>query len=195
MSNYFNQKSILIIDNYDSFTHILNHYFLITDCLPTIIRNNISLKQIDFNKFSGLVISPGPGTPSSSNLLMQNLEWAWGKCPILGVCLGMQAIGEYTGAIVKHGSKPFHGKQTDIIHNSHEMFNKVPSPFKAGRYHSLIIQNIPENEFEITAYSLENEAMAIAHRNLPITAVQFHPESCMTENSGLQIIKNWANTL
>jgi len=187
-----NKPQLLLIDNFDSFTYILLDYFEAQGCEVTVVRNDIAPSNLFFTNYQGIVISPGPGTPLQSGNLMQMLALVIEKVPILGICLGMQAIGEHYGLMLEHGSKPFHGKQTPITHTGHLMFSNIPTRFLAGRYHSLVLKNIEESVFDMTAKSAEGEAMAISHSHLPVWGLQFHPESCMTEH-GIQMIKNWCD--
>ncbi len=188
------RPQLLLIDNFDSFTYILLHYFEALGCRVDVIRNDTAPPTLIYNNYQGVVISPGPGTPAQSGNLMGLLNLLADKVPVLGICLGMQAIGEHYGLILKHGSKPFHGKQTEITHTDHPMFANVPNKFLAGRYHSLALKSTNTAPFETTAISAEGETMAMAHKHLPLWGIQFHPESCMTEH-GTQMIKNWCGLL
>ena len=187
-----NKPQLLLIDNFDSFSYILLDYFEALGCEVTVVRNDITPSSLVFSNYQGMIISPGPGTPARSGNLMQLLDLVIDKVPMLGICLGMQAIGEHFGLTLEHGSKPFHGKQTQIMHTGHPMFANIPESFLAGRYHSLVLKNIEESCFDLTAKSAEGEAMAISPKHLPLWGIQFHPESCMTEY-GTQMIKNWCD--
>ncbi len=186
------KPQLLLIDNFDSFTYILKHYIEAQGYTVHVVRNDTPALNLVDNHYQGIIISPGPGTPTQSGNLLEFLNQIVGTLPILGICLGMQAIGEYYGLVLEHGSQPFHGKQTAVRHTAHRMFAHIPPQFFVGRYHSLVLKKNNESSFEITATSVEGELMAIAHRDMPIWGVQFHPESCMTEY-GPQLIKNWCD--
>jgi anthranilate synthase/aminodeoxychorismate synthase-like glutamine amidotransferase len=182
---------ILLLDNYDSFTYILNDYLLQIGLSTEVYRNDeISIGQIECNNYEAVVLSPGPNTPAQSGVMMDLLKTCHGTKPILGVCLGHQAIGEFFGAKLVKAKQPMHGKTSWIKHNAHPLFNCIPSSFKAMRYHSLILEpNLPV-ELTAIANTAENEVMAIAHQSLPIMGLQFHPESVLTKD-GIMILKNW----
>lgn len=183
---------ILLIDNYDSFTYNLYHYFIESGAKDLLVKRNdkISIEEIKNLKPQAIILSPGPCSPNEAGICLNVIKEFKGKIPIFGVCLGHQAIGqEFGGNIVK--TYPMHGKISEITHNGKNIFKNIPSPFKVTRYHSLIIENetCPKN-LEITAKTTDNIIMAIADEKLKIYGVQFHPESIASE-FGHQIIKNF----
>jgi anthranilate synthase/aminodeoxychorismate synthase-like glutamine amidotransferase len=183
---------ILFIDNYDSFTYNLVDYF--GQLHPDIVvkRNDkISLEDIPAMNPSGIVLSPGPGTPDDGGICNEVIRKYHQSIPILGVCLGHQCIGTVFGAKVVRAPEPVHGKSAEIYHNNAEIFRTLPSPFEATRYHSLIIErkSLPDN-LEITAETEDGIIMAIKHKKYTVNGVQFHPESILT-SQGKTIIKNW----
>jgi anthranilate synthase/aminodeoxychorismate synthase-like glutamine amidotransferase len=180
---------VLLIDNYDSFTHILRDYIVQTGANCDLFRNDdrILLSLLPEN-YDALVISPGPETPAKAGLLMQVLPTWLEALPVLGVCLGHQAIGEYYGAKLVQAKRPRHGKVDEMNHLGGLLFKEVPKIFKATRYHSLILQHLPDTLMG-NCWS-EDELMALEHKTLPIYGLQFHPESCETE-FGLTMIKNF----
>lgn len=183
---------ILIIDNYDSFVFNLGRYFEIQGEKTLIFRNdNISLNDIERLQPSHIVISPGPRAPKDAGISIQAIRFFAKKIPILGVCLGHQAIAAAFGAEITRAHEPMHGKSSDIHHSGKDIFSGITSPMVAGRYHSLIVsrENLPK-ELIILASSARHEIMAIRHETLPIFGVQFHPESILTEQ-GMRIIKNF----
>lgn len=183
---------ILLIDNYDSFTYNLYHYFIESGAKDLLVKRNdkISIEEIKNLKPKAIIISPGPCSPNEAGICLDVIKEFKGTIPIFGVCLGHQAIGqEFGGNIVK--TYPMHGKVSEITHNGKNIFKNIPSPFKVTRYHSLIIENetCPKN-LEITAKTTDNIIMAIADEKLKIYGVQFHPESIASE-FGHKIIKNF----
>ena len=180
---------VLLIDNYDSFTHILRDYFLQFDVYCELVRNDeLHLLQLKPANFDALVISPGPETPEKAGYLMQILPQWITALPVLGVCLGHQAIGELFGANLVQAKKPRHGKVDRMEHLGGVLFEKVPNHFLGTRYHSLILNNLPE---ELSANCwCEDEVMGLQHKSLPIFGLQFHPESCETQ-FGLVMVKNF----
>lgn len=183
---------ILLIDNYDSFTYNLYHYLIQAGAKEVVVRRNdkISIAAIKKMKPRGIVLSPGPCTPNEAGICLEIVKKLQGIFPILGVCLGHQAIGQaFGGKIIK--AHPMHGKISDIFHNKKNLFKGLPSPFKATRYHSLIIEKktCPKN-LEITAATKDGIIMGIADEKKKIFGVQFHPESIASEH-GHQIIKNF----
>lgn len=188
---------ILMIDNYDSFTYNLVQYLAELGEEVLVRRNDaITTKEIDALKPRKIVISPGPCSPDEAGISLQVIHEFAEKIPILGVCLGHQALGQAFGGKIIHAKQPMHGKIAAIYHNNQGVFTHLPSPFRATRYHSLVIarDSLPEC-FEITAWTQDaqqqfEEIMGIRHRTLPLEGVQFHPESIATEH-GHQLLKNF----
>lgn len=183
---------ILLIDNYDSFTYNLYHYFIESGAKDLLVKRNdkITIDEIKALKPQAIVLSPGPCSPSEAGICLDVIKEFKGVIPIFGVCLGHQAVGQaFGGNIIK--THPMHGKISEITHNGENIFKDIPSPFKVTRYHSLIIENesCPKN-LEITAKTADNIIMAIADEKLKIYGVQFHPESIASE-FGHKIIKNF----
>lgn len=185
--------TVLLLDNYDSFTYNLYDYLLQTGLKCSVVRNDaFSLEELEDIDFQAIVLSPGPKRPADAGLLMPVIAAYFDRVPILGICLGHQAIGEFFGAQLQRAAVPMHGKTTSIIHTNHWLFEDVPSPFQVMRYHSLLLKSLEHTELECLATSPSGEIMALAHRTLPLLGVQFHPESILTEH-GLKLIQNWAN--
>jgi anthranilate synthase/aminodeoxychorismate synthase-like glutamine amidotransferase len=189
---------ILVIDNYDSFTYNLVQY--LGQCgAEVIVRRNdeITLDEIQALKPAGIMLSPGPCTPNESGVCLNILDAALKghiTVPVFGVCLGHQAIGVVAGSVVKQAEKIMHGKSSQVEHDGKGLFEGMPNPFNAIRYHSLVVEkgNVPKG-FIVTATSLDDgEIMGLRHETLPIEGVQFHPESVLTEN-GIRIVENFVN--
>jgi anthranilate synthase component 2 len=188
---------ILMIDNYDSFTYNLVHYLGELGAQIQVFRNDeITLKQIEALAPSHLVISPGPCTPTEAGISMEAIRYFADKLPILGVCLGHEAMAQVFGGRVIHAKQVMHGKTSPIYHQQQGVFHELPQPFNATRYHSLIAEktSLPDC-FDITAWTLDEkgafeEIMAIQHKEFPMHGVQFHPESILTEK-GHQLLKNF----
>jgi anthranilate synthase/aminodeoxychorismate synthase-like glutamine amidotransferase len=186
------QIDILIIDNYDSFTYNLYQAIALNNKSVSVIRNDkITIKEITELSPKGIVLSPGPGHPSQSPLCLDIITQLGKNIPILGVCLGHQAIGLAFGGCVVQTDVPLHGKSSLIFHNRSNLFKGVILPFSAGRYHSLIIKKdtLP-NDLIIDGFDVNDNIMAISHRYYPIYGVQFHPESILTKE-GQKIIDNF----
>jgi len=186
---------LLLLDNYDSFTYNLYDYFLRCGAEVEVIRNNeIELDNLK-QKYEGIILSPGPGKPKDAGKMMQLIEQYHDKLPIFGVCLGMQAIGEFFGANLIQANYPMHGKM-DLLSfdHTHSLFSKIKPPLQVCRYHSLILDQIQSIPLKIIATSAQNEPMAIAHKNLPVWGVQFHPEAILTPQ-GIQLINNWLSCI
>jgi anthranilate synthase component 2 len=184
--------NILLLDNYDSFTHNLQHYLEYdNDCLVTVKRNDeIDLSEVE--DFDALLLSPGPGLPRQSGKMMEIIERYHTSKKMLGVCLGHQAIAEFFGAQLTNSPNVFHGIATNIfIKKADYLYANLPNQFKVSRYHSWFVSNnhLPD-VIDVTANDENEMIMSIQHRELPIYGVQFHPESILSEN-GLQIIRNW----
>jgi len=181
---------LLFIDNYDSFSHILADYFLQMGMELKIVRNDVFLSNLINEEFEGLILSPGPETPRKAGNLMEILEHFHSKIPVLGVCLGHQAIGELFGASLVKSVEPFHGKVHSVnIVNQNVFLRNLPDRFDVTRYHSLELINLPD-VLEILLETDNGVVMAIAHKSLPIFGIQFHPEAYLTQ-FGKEIIWNW----
>lgn len=183
---------ILMIDNFDSFTYNLVQYLQGLEEDVSVFRNDaISLEKIEELAPDCIVISPGPKTPSEAGISMAVIRHFSGKIPILGVCLGHQAIGQTLGARVVKALAPVHGKVHSICHNGSGVFNGLPNPLKVTRYHSLVLEreSLPV-ELEITAWTEEGEIMGIRHLHVPLEGVQFHPEAILTEK-GMALLENF----
>ena len=185
---------ILVIDNYDSFTYNLVDYIgKITNHPIEVHRNDkITLNEIAEKKPFAIIISPGPKTPSEAGVSEDVIRKFGQTTPIFGVCLGHQAIGEVFGGNIVRANKLMHGKTSEMRHTNHPLFHDVPTPFIATRYHSLVIEktSVPDC-LDVLAYSNDDhEIMAIAHKELPIYGVQYHPESICTPD-GLTMLKNF----
>lgn len=183
--------NICIIDNYDSFTYNLSHAIKSLGAEVTVLRND-KFNIGDLEKFDKLVLSPGPGIPSEAGLLTEVVRHYAGHKPILGVCLGEQAIGEVFGGKLVNLSEVYHGVQTpaDIIANDY-IFDNLPKEIKVGRYHSWVVsdEHFPA-ELEVTARSKKGYIMALRHKSFDVHGIQFHPESVLTPD-GLTIIGNF----
>jgi anthranilate synthase/aminodeoxychorismate synthase-like glutamine amidotransferase len=183
---------ILLLDNYDSFTYNLAQYLGELGCNVEVHRNDkISVDEIARRKPERIVISPGPCTPQEAGISVELVERLAGKFPILGVCLGHQAIGAAFGGKIVRAPKLFHGKTSEIHHDGKSIFRKLADPFIATRYHSLIVErkSLPR-DLTITAETNDGIIMGLRHRRYRIEGVQFHPESVLTE-SGKQLLKNF----
>jgi anthranilate synthase/aminodeoxychorismate synthase-like glutamine amidotransferase len=185
---------ILMIDNYDSFTYNLVQYLGALGKSLRVYRNDkISIEVIKKLKPEAIVISPGPGTPQDAGVSVDVISAFKGKVPILGVCLGHQAIGYCFGGKIIRAKNLMHGKTSPIYHTKEAIFKGLPSPFEATRYHSLLVdtKNFPK-ELEILAWTKEKEIMGLRHKKFPVYGVQFHPESIMTK-AGKDLLKNFLN--
>lgn len=182
---------ILVVDNYDSFVYNLVQYLqqLGAEC---VVKRNDEVSVDDADEFDGVLISPGPGTPEEAGVSVAMVRHcAQTRKPLLGVCLGHQAIGVAFGATVSRAPELLHGKTSQVTHSNCGILEGLPDSFTATRYHSLAIESesVPE-ELEVTGSTGSGVVMAIRHRNLPIEGVQFHPESVLTEG-GHQMLANW----
>ncbi|MCX7120335.1 MAG: aminodeoxychorismate/anthranilate synthase component II [Gammaproteobacteria bacterium] len=183
---------LLMLDNYDSFTFNLVNYFQTLNQTVSVFRNDeIAIADIEKLDPDYIVISPGPGNPDDAGITLECIKKFSGVIPILGVCLGHQAIGQAFGAKIISAQKIMHGKTSQIFHNNEGVFNNIPDQFNATRYHSLVIdRNTLPDEFIITAWTEDQEIMGIKHRTLPIEGVQFHPEAILTEH-GHRLFNNF----
>jgi anthranilate synthase component 2 len=186
--------SVTLIDNYDSFTFNLVHYLGELGADVTVWRNDeISVAEVVKTRPDAIVLSPGPCTPNEAGVCLDLVREAGGSTPILGVCLGHQAIGQVYGGQVVRAPTPMHGKISRVSHNSKGLFRGLNGPFQATRYHSLVVERpSAPPDLEITAESDDGLIMALAHRRLPVHGVQFHPESILSEH-GRTILANFLN--
>jgi len=183
---------ILVIDNYDSFTYNLVQYLgELGEKLKVFRNDQTTIANLKKLKFDRIVISPGPGTPQEAGISLEVIKHFAGKVPILGVCLGHQAIAEAFGGKIIRASRIMHGKTSEIYHDGKTIYRNLPNPFTATRYHSLIVdpKTLPK-ELEISAWTKEKEIMGLRHKKYPIEGVQFHPESILT-SFGKQLLKNF----
>lgn len=183
---------ILLIDNYDSFTYNLVQYIRNIGEEVVVIRNDqITIDQISEIQPEYILLSPGPGNPSTAGICLNLVERYYQEIPIFGVCLGQQIIAEAFGGIVKKAKQPMHGKTSMITHDEHSVFDGLPSPLQVTRYHSLVVDEATlPSCLVVTARTEDGEIMALRHKDYPVEGVQFHPESIMTEN-GLQMMRNF----
>ncbi|HEY1047088.1 MAG TPA: aminodeoxychorismate/anthranilate synthase component II [Bacteroidia bacterium] len=183
---------LLLIDNYDSFTYNLKDYFEQLGQEVLVVMND----QLDEStlkiKFERVVISPGPNTPIQSGNLMSMMPHLVKNTPVLGICLGHQALGQYFGAKLLEAELPMHGKVSAITHNQTGIYAGIPNPMNVCRYHSLILKDLDQTDLKLTAATSEGECMGFAHKTLPIQGIQYHPEAILTEN-GLKLLDNWLN--
>ena len=187
---------LFVLDNYDSFTYNLVQYFGELGAEPVVYRNDaLSVDEVLALKPTAAVLSPGPKTPAEAGIAVALVRALAGRAPILGVCLGHQAIGEAFGGRVVRADRLMHGKTCPVVHQGDELFDGLPSPFTAMRYHSLVVEasSLPR-DLVITAWSGDRakdaEIMAMKHRKHPIYGVQFHPESIGTEH-GKRLLENF----
>lgn len=184
---------LLVIDNYDSFTYNLVQYLGEMGAEMRIFRNDeITADEIESElKPERILISPGPGTPDDAGVSLEVIKRFAGRLPILGVCLGHQAIGQHFGGKVIRAPEPVHGKPVTVNHDGRTIFAGIPDGFAAGRYHSLVVErdSMPEC-LEVSATSPDGLVMAMRHRELPVEGVQFHPESILTEH-GKTLLRNF----
>lgn len=183
---------ILMIDNYDSFTYNLVQYLGVLGAEVVVRRNNkVTLDEIGSMQPERIVISPGPGTPQSAGITIPMITQFHREVPILGVCLGHQAIGAAFGGRVLHAARIMHGKTSEIHHDGKGVFHGLPDPITATRYHSLAVERkgLPSC-LEVSAEAEDGEIMGIRHREYPVEGIQFHPESILTEE-GMNILRNF----
>lgn len=187
---------ILLLDNYDSFTYNLVQYLAELGAQVQVYRNDaISIKKVQRMRPKGIVLSPGPGRPENAGIMNELVARLAGTIPILGVCLGHQSIAQVYGGKITYARRLMHGKTSEIHHNRTTLFQGIPSPFVATRYHSLVVDldSLPD-EFTLTAWTGDGVVMGIEHVKLPLYGVQFHPESILTR-CGMDLLKNFLESL
>jgi anthranilate synthase component 2 len=185
---------ILMIDNYDSFTYNLVQYLGELGAEVKVVRNDeVTVEEVERLRPAQIVISPGPCTPNEAGISLETIARLGGKIPLLGVCLGHQAIGQAYGGKVVHAKTLMHGKTSPILHAGAGVFKGLPSPFTATRYHSLAVErtSLP-GCLEVTAWTEDGEVMGLRHKALAVQGVQFHPESILTEH-GHALLRNFLN--
>jgi len=183
---------VLMVDNYDSFTFNLVQYLGELGAEVSVHRNDqIDVAGIRAARPDGLVLSPGPCTPDEAGVTLAAIQQLSGQLPILGVCLGHQAIGQAFGGTVVRNVRIVHGKASPVQHGGAGLYAGLPNPFQAGRYHSLVVrrEDLPA-ALEVTSWTAEGEIMGLRHRSLEVEGVQFHPESILTE-AGKPLLANW----
>jgi len=187
---------VVVIDNYDSFTFNLVQYLGELGASCDVVKNDaITPQEILARKPGGLLISPGPCTPNEAGVTLDSIETISGKVPILGVCLGHQAIAQAFGGRVVRADRLMHGRVSPIEHDARTIYEGLASPFTATRYHSLIVEraSLPAC-FEVSAWTAEGEIMGLRHRAMAVEGVQFHPESILTL-AGKTLLENWLRAL
>jgi len=184
--------SVLLVDNYDSFTYNLYQYLGELGAEIRVVRNDeLSAEAAIALSPERIVISPGPGTPDQAGITLDLIRRAAGRIPVLGVCLGHQALGQAFGGEVRRAPKLMHGKTSQIHHDGRSVFARLPDPFTATRYHSLVVErdSVPES-LEISAWTDDGIVMGLRHREYPLEGVQFHPESILT-TVGKDLLRNF----
>jgi anthranilate synthase/aminodeoxychorismate synthase-like glutamine amidotransferase len=187
---------VLVVDNYDSFTYNLVQYLGELGANVEVFKNDgIDVRGIRERAPAGVLLSPGPCTPNEAGVCLDVLTSLGGTFPIFGVCLGHQAIGQAFGGRVVRAGRLMHGKTSPILHDGRGLFDGLPSPFEATRYHSLLVErhSLPDC-LEVSAWTAEGEIMGLRHHDLPVEGVQFHPESILT-SEGKQLVSNWMRSL
>lgn len=187
--------TVLLVDNYDSFSYNLARYVDVLGYSVVVKQHDISIEEmIHFNP-SHLILSPGPGAPDSAGVCIEAVRYFASRIPILGVCLGHQAIAVAYGGKIRPAKEPMHGRAAPCLHQQAGIFHGLPMPLSVGRYHSLIVdeESLPQ-ELCITAYSEQGDIMAIAHNEYPIYGVQFHPESILTDKGAELLATFLTNT-
>ncbi|MFD2937040.1 anthranilate synthase component II [Spirosoma flavum] len=184
--------NLLVVDNFDSFTYMLVDYLQQAGATCRVVRNNESWSRLIDAPVDAVVLSPGPGVPKQAGRLMDIIAHYYRRVPILGVCLGHQALGEFFGAKLTLADRPMHGKVSTIRTLTNDvLWQGLPAEFAVTRYHSLVLTDLP-SQLMATAVTGRDELMAMRHRTLPLWGVQFHPEAALTQH-GLRLIENWIN--
>ncbi|MCX2741339.1 anthranilate synthase component II [Pontibacter anaerobius] len=182
---------LLLLDNFDSFTYNLVDYFGRLGVEVQVVRNNVPLQELQQLPIEAVVLSPGPGAPQSAGSMMDVISHYHSRVPMLGICLGHQALGEFFGAKLEKGLRPMHGKISEITCEEDPIFEGLPASMPVVRYHSLVLRHTPES-IKPLAHTQEGELMAFRHKELPLYALQFHPEAALT-TYGLQMLQNWVS--
>jgi anthranilate synthase/aminodeoxychorismate synthase-like glutamine amidotransferase len=185
---------VLVIDNYDSFTYNLVQYLGELGAETNVVKNDkIDVNAVATASVDGVLLSPGPCTPDDAGVTLEAVTAA--RVPVFGVCLGHQAIGQAFGGKVVRASRLMHGRTSPIVHDGKGLFEGLPSPFEATRYHSLLVErgSLPDC-LEVTAWTAEGEIMGLKHKERPVVGVQFHPESILTAH-GKDLVANWIRSL
>lgn len=184
---------LLLLDNFDSFTYTLVDYLRQAGAECVVRRNDQPLDRLIADPYDAVVLSPGPGTPAEAGCLMDVVRYYHNRLPLLGVCLGQQAIGQFFGASLVRSPRPVHGKVSAIqVDGADPLFEGLPHRLNVTRYHSLSLTDLPPT-LRVTATTDSGEVMAIRHRTLPVWGVQFHPEAALTEG-GLTLLRNFITT-
>ncbi len=182
---------LLLLDNFDSFTYNLVDYFGQLGLACRVHRQDVPLAEVVSEPYTAVVLSPGPGTPATAGNLLEVVAHYHQRLPMLGVCLGHQALGTFFGARLDRAARPMHGKCSPLLVSSpDDLFVGLPAQFNVVRYHSLLLYDLPA-ELRPLAYTPEGELMALRHTHWPLTGIQFHPEAVLTQY-GLDLLANWA---
>jgi len=180
-----------LIDNYDSFTYILHHYLLGLHPDVRVWKNDaIRPGELEKHQPAAIIFAPGPQRPEQGGAMLDMIDAFHARIPLLGICLGHQAIAHYFGASVEKALRPMHGITDQVYHQGRDIFWSLPDPMQVMRYHSLVVKPPPDGPLEVLASSAEGEIMALKHRGFPCWGLQFHPESVRTPQ-GYELLKNW----
>ncbi|WP_347159558.1 anthranilate synthase component II [Pontibacter chitinilyticus] len=182
---------LLLLDNFDSFTYNLVDYLGQLGVAAKVVRNDVPLQELAALPVTAVVLSPGPGAPQQAGSMMDVIRSYHERVPMLGICLGHQALGEFFGAKLEKAIKPMHGKISEIICEKDAIFEGLPTRMSVVRYHSLVLRHIPVSIVPL-AHTQEGELMAFRHKTLPLYALQFHPEAALT-TYGLHMLRNWVS--